>query len=89
MNYIKAASGQAEAVFELVQNTIKAIYPKYYPLEVVRFFCGHHSRETILEEIRQGHVWVLIEKGNIVGTGNLQNIQRGLSGKLSARGWSV
>lgn len=27
-------------IYEVVQHTIKTVYPKYYPAEVVKFFCG-------------------------------------------------
>ena len=30
------------------------VYPKYYPKEVVDFFCEHHNREHILEGIASG-----------------------------------
>lgn len=32
----------------VVQQTIKAVYPKYYPAEVVDFFCELHSKEASL-----------------------------------------
>ncbi len=38
MEYIKASEKDIDAVWELVQETIKTVYPKYYPKEVVDFF---------------------------------------------------
>ncbi len=47
MEYVKAAKESLDFIYEIVQNTVKAIYPKYYPKEVVDFFCELHSRENI------------------------------------------
>lgn len=40
MEYISATSKDAEQIFNLVQRTIKSVYPKYYPKEVVDFFAN-------------------------------------------------
>ena len=39
-------------VYNVVQHTIKTIYPKYYPMEVVDFFCEHHSEDAIAKDIK-------------------------------------
>lgn len=70
MEYIKATEKELEQIFLLVQNTITTIYPKYYPREVVDFFCELHSKENICKDIKNGHVGVLLHKGCIVGTGS-------------------
>lgn len=38
MEYIKATESDAEEIFRIVQDTIKTIYPRYYPQEVADFF---------------------------------------------------
>ena len=43
MTYELATIDELQAVYDIVQHTIKTIYPKYYPMEVVDFFCEHHS----------------------------------------------
>lgn len=43
MEYIKATSDMVESIYNILHTTIKTIYPKYYPKEVVDFFCNHHS----------------------------------------------
>lgn len=58
MEYIKATEGELEQIFSLVQNTITTIYPKYYPKEVVDFFCELHSKENIGDDIKNGRVGV-------------------------------
>lgn len=38
MEYIIATENDAEEIFAIVQDTIRTIYPRYYPREVVEFF---------------------------------------------------
>ena len=59
IRYIKATLNEAEQVYSIVQKTIKAVYPDYYPLEVVDFFCNLHSKEKIISDIENGYVSVL------------------------------
>lgn len=73
MEYIKATESDAEQIFELVQQTIKTVYPKYYPKEVVTFFCELHSKENILKDIENGSVGILKDENQIVGTGSYQD----------------
>ena len=69
MEYKKATLQELECIYELVQATIKTVYPKYYPKEVVDFFCEHHSRDNILTDIENDVVGVLMADGRMVGTG--------------------
>ena len=59
----------AEAIYNVLHTTIQTVYPKYYPKEVVDFFCHHHSKEHILDGIASGNMGVLTEDNVIVGTG--------------------
>ena len=70
MEYRKASSRQVGEIFQLVQKTITAVYPKYYPKEVVEFFCHLHSRENIAKDIAAGHVGILLHENRMVGTGS-------------------
>lgn len=38
MEYIKATKSDTEEILIIVQDTIRTIYPRYYPQEVVDFF---------------------------------------------------
>lgn len=58
-----------QSVYDVVQYAIKTIYPKYYPVEVVDFFCAHHSMDKIAKDIEASNVSVLKINGKIVGTG--------------------
>ena len=69
MEYIKATEEDLEPIVALVQETIKAVYPKYYPKEVVDFFCELHCQENILKDIEAGCVGILKNGDEIVGTG--------------------
>lgn len=69
MRYELATIEEVQAVYDVVQHTIKTIYPKYYPAEVVDFFCELHSKEAILRDIENGYVSVLKIGGKIIATG--------------------
>lgn len=70
MIYELATIEDLQSVYDVVQHTIKTIYPKYYPAEVVDFFCEHHSKEAILKDIENGYVSVLKLDGKIIATGS-------------------
>lgn len=73
MIYELAKIEDLETVYDVVQQTIKTIYPKYYPAEVVIFFCGYHSKSAIAKDIENGYVSVLKIDGKIVATGCFVN----------------
>ena len=55
-------------IFKISHETIKSVYPAYYPDGAVAFFLAHHSEEHIAADIAEGKVWILYEDGNPVGT---------------------
>lgn len=69
MTYEAATEENLQDIYDVVQRTIKTIYPRYYPKEVVDFFCDLHSREAIAKDIEGGSVGILRADGMIVGTG--------------------
>lgn len=69
MKYITATFDMADAIYDVLHTTIRAIYPQYYPKEVVEFFCQFHSKEHILEGIVSGNMGVLTDGDMIIGTG--------------------
>ena len=69
MEYVTATSDMASAIYNVLHTTIKAVYAKYYPKEVVEFFCQHHSKEHILDGIASGNMGVLVSDNVIAGTG--------------------
>ncbi len=73
MKYVTATSDMANTIYNILHTTIKTIYPKYYPKEVVDFFCHHHSKEHILDGILSGNMGVLVYNNIIAGTGCFDN----------------
>ena len=69
MKYVKATMDDVGKVCEIVRDSICHVYPKYYPTEVVDFFCELHSPEKISEDIADGLVGILMVGEQAVGTG--------------------
>lgn len=69
MEFKLAKKCDAEKVYELVQETIKAVYPKYYLKEIVDMFCEFHSYENIVKDIEMENTYILMENEEIIGTG--------------------
>ena len=69
MEFELAKKQDAEQIYELVQETIKAVYPKYYLKEIVDMFGEYHSPENILRDIEDGNTYILLENKEIIGTG--------------------
>lgn len=67
--YETATMENLQDIYDVVQCTIQTIYPRYYPAEVVAFFCGLHSKEAIAKDIGNGSVGILKADGKIVATG--------------------
>lgn len=56
-------------VQNITQTTISEIYPHYYPRGAVEFFLQHHSEENIVNDIKEGKVYLCLDNAqNIVGT---------------------
>lgn len=67
--YKKASASDLGEILDIVQSSIRKTYPRYYPKEVVDFFCNLHSKENILNDIEEGMVGILLVDGECVGTG--------------------
>lgn len=78
MKFLEARIEDLDIVKNIVCETIKNIYPNYYPKEVVEFFINHHNTENIKRDILNKNVWILKDKNEFVGTGtvNGNNILR-------------
>ena len=70
IKYVNAEIKDAETVFKMVQDTIISVYPKYYPKEIMDFFCDLHSRERIMNDIIDGNVRLLMIGDTLIGTGS-------------------
>lgn len=55
----KATQNDLHTIYEIVQATIAAVYPHYYPAGAVRFFSEHHSTDRIMADIKSSCVYIL------------------------------
>lgn len=69
MSIIKAQLSDICIVQSIVNDTISAIYPRYYPKGAVEFFLKHHNRNNIEKDIINNNVYLYVDNSNhIVGT---------------------
>ncbi len=71
MNIIQAGSQDIFTIQEIVHTTINAIYPKYYPTDVVRFFLDRHSIDHTKKAISEEYILLVKEDGRFIGTGSI------------------
>ena len=64
MKIVSASEADFDTVKAITQQTIKAVYPHYYPKGAVDFFLAHHSDENIMRDIRNGDVFLLYTDEN-------------------------
>lgn len=69
MRQIEADLKDCDQIYALVQETIRTVYPKYYPAEVVDFFSNLHNPENIRQNIVDRTVAVFYEDDTLIGTG--------------------
>ncbi len=59
-------------VSEIVEKTIKTVYPHYYPSGAVQFFLDLHSRERIKQVMSSEEIYLGMVQGKIIGTGSIR-----------------
>ena len=64
MKIAAAKEADFDTVKNIPQQTIKAVYPHYYPKGAVDFFLAHHSDENIMRDIRNSDVFLLYTDTN-------------------------
>lgn len=69
----KAESADFTAVKEITLETIKSVYPHYYPNGAVGYFISYHNDKNILNDINRGSVSLLIDENVIIGTVTIKN----------------
>ncbi len=70
MQPVPATLCHLDTVLDIVQGTIQAIYPAYYPQGAIEFFLDYHAREAIGKAIERGEVYLFEEGGEFVATGS-------------------
>ena len=69
MNIIPATAADFETIRRITQETIRTVYPRYYPAGAVDFFLAHHNDAAIERDIRKNIVFLCIsDNGDAVGT---------------------
>lgn len=68
MNIRLAEIKDLELVQAITYETIKEIYPRYYPQGAIEFFLAHHSTKDIKADIEAGIVFVIDIDETAVGT---------------------
>ena len=69
MKIVPAEPADFEAVRQITQATIRAVYPRYYPQGAVDFFLAHHNDAAIEKDIREKRVYLCIsDDGEPAGT---------------------
>ena len=63
MDIKRAANTDLESIINITHETLKEIYPRYYPKGAVDFFLAHHSAENIKSDILSGNVFLLTTEG--------------------------
>mgnify|MGYP000961835226 FL=1 len=71
MKVVRAGHEDIPAIHQLICQTISAIYPNYYPTDVVRFFLDYHSRDRITEALDQELIIMINKDDLLIGTGSL------------------
>ena len=59
-------------VAEIVEKTIRAVYPHYYPSGAVQFFLELHNEHKIREAFDREEIYFAVAQGKIVGTGSIR-----------------
>ena len=67
----KARLDQTDEINEVVSETIKEIYSKYYSNEVVDFFLELHNHDNIINDISEDNTYVIACEATILGTGTI------------------
>ena len=69
MSIKKAEPADFPTVKNIVQTTIAAVYPHYYPAGAVSFFAAHHNDANIMNDIEAERVYICRSaNGEAVGT---------------------
>jgi GNAT superfamily N-acetyltransferase len=71
----QATKEDLSLVAAITYNTIKLIYPLYYPPGAVSFFISHHREENIAADIASNHVFILTAGKLPIGTVTVKGIE--------------
>ena len=75
MHIRQTVESDLETVKSITHETIKTIYPRYYPTGAVDFFLAHHSAENIETDIASGNIFLAMAGNEAVGTVTIKDIE--------------
>ena len=61
-------------VAKIAAETIRAIYPRYYPAGAVEFFAELHSQMEVEKVKNREEIFLAAVQGEIVGTGSIRTV---------------
>lgn len=70
MNICIATLSNLCEIYNLVEITIKTIYPMYYNKKIVEFFLKLHNKENILIDINNNRTYILVDNNKLIETGS-------------------
>ena len=70
--FILADKEDAQQIYELVQRTIKTVYPKYYLPEIVDMFSEYHNIQKIAADIEAQITYKLLIDDKLIATGTIE-----------------
>lgn len=73
MEIVKADINDFEIVKNITHDTIKEVYPRYYPKGAVDFFLSHHSINNITEDLNNNRVYLIKENDEYIATVTINN----------------
>lgn len=62
----------SKMVADIVKETIREVYPHYYPEGAVQYFLDYHSPERIEEAMSTEEIYLLIQESVVLGTGSIR-----------------
>lgn len=59
-------------VVKIAAETVRAIYPRYYPAGAVEFFVELHSEREVEKVKNKEEIYLVVVQGKVVGTGSIR-----------------
>ena len=72
MEYTKATIDYMDEIYSLIQNTIREIYPRFYPEEVVRFLGVQQCLENLQRDLEEDRIYIFLEAEHVIGVGSYE-----------------
>lgn len=72
MNQLVLSTGSPGQAAAIAEETIKSIYPRYYPAGAVRFFLELHCEESIKAAREKEEIYLAAAGDELVGTGTIR-----------------